>query len=281
CINQHISSTPPSAATTTSTIEARQLIYSTIQQTDRPTHDLDSSNQNRILRLPKDANTLSTAEIIKRKFGAFSTERVGPLFHTKQLGWTTVLLWSCWLTIGMGYPLFNAFLPQYLANCKGSDGEAVSTNITHRNYATTSIVGVPGSIIACWTVDIKYIGIFLFLFTLSVDSKYQVAFWSIEAFFQNIMYGILYAYTLEVFPAPNRETGTGNSSFLDRIAGLCAPIIAANIPNANANAPVFVSGGLILAAFIGNDFPAYREEREADVVSEARRERGRRDEHGL
>ncbi|KAH9212540.1 hypothetical protein DL95DRAFT_391496 [Leptodontidium sp. 2 PMI_412] len=37
---------------------------------------------------------------------------------------------------------------------------------------------------------------------------------------------------------------------LNRIAGLCAPIIAANIPNANPSAPVFVSGGLFLAAFV-------------------------------
>jgi len=64
------------------------------------------------------------------------------------------------------------------------------------------------------------------------------------------MYGVLYAYTPEVFPAPNRGTGTGISSCLNRIAGLCAPIIAANIPSANPNAPVFVSGGLILAAFV-------------------------------
>lgn len=150
----------------------------------------------------KDANTLSTAEIVKRKLAAFSGDRIGPLFHTKKLGWTTGLLWFCWATIGMGYPLFNAFLPQYLANGKGSDGEAVSTNITYRNYAITSVVGVPGSIIACYTVDIKYIGrkgtmaiatmlsgIFLFLFTLSADSNYQVGFSSVEAFFQNIMYG--------------------------------------------------------------------------------------------
>ncbi|KAE8441502.1 hypothetical protein EG329_004890 [Mollisiaceae sp. DMI_Dod_QoI] len=217
--------------------------------------------------LAKDVLKLSTTEIIKRKFASFSTERIGPLFHTKKLGWTTALLWFCWLTIGMGYPLFNAFLPQYLSNGKGSNGEAVSNYTTYRNYAISSVVGVPGSIIACYTVDIKYIGrkgtmaiatmlsgVFLFLFTLSADSNYQVAFSSIEAFFQNIMYGVLYAYTPEVFPAPNRGTGTGISSFLNRIAGLCAPIIAANIPDANPNAPVFVSGGLILAAFVAMIF---------------------------
>lgn len=210
---------------------------------------------------------LSTSEIVRRKLSSFSGERIGPLFHTKKLGQTTLLLWFCWLTIGMGYPLFNAFLPQYLARGKGADGSTVSSYETYRNYAITSVVGVPGSILAHYTVNLRYIGrkgtmaistllsgIFLFLFTISADSKYQVAFSSIEAFFQNIMYGVLYAYTPEVFPAPNRGTGTGIASMLNRIAGLSAPIIAANIPGANPNAPVFVSGALILAAFVAMCF---------------------------
>lgn len=61
---------------------------------------------------------------------------------------------------------------------------------------------------------------------------------------------MLYAYTPEVFPAPNRGTGTGIASLLNRIGGLCAPVIAANIPNANPSAPVYASGGLFLAAFV-------------------------------
>jgi hypothetical protein len=131
---------------------------------------------------------LTTSEIIRRKFSSFSSERIGPLFHTRKLGWTTVILWFCWTTIGMGYPLFNAFLPQYL-----HQGGAVSDYITYRNYAITSVVGVPGSIMACYTVDIKYVGrkgtmaiatllsgIFLFLFTLDSDSNYQLVFSSLE-----------------------------------------------------------------------------------------------------
>jgi hypothetical protein len=46
---------------------------------------------------------LSALEIVKRKLSSFSTERIAPLFHTKKLGITTVLLWFCWLTIGIGY----------------------------------------------------------------------------------------------------------------------------------------------------------------------------------
>jgi sugar phosphate permease len=161
----------------------------------------------------------------------------------------------------MGYPLFNGFLPIYLT--KSGAGGSKPNSIVYRNYAITSIVGVPGSIIACYTVDIPYIGrkgtmaistmlsgVFLFLFTISTSDSYQLAFTSLEAFFQNTMYGVLYAYTPEVFPAPNRGTGTGIASLLNRIFGLCAPIIATNTIGVDPKVPVYVSGGLILAAFV-------------------------------
>ncbi|KAK3168405.1 hypothetical protein OEA41_004852 [Lepraria neglecta] len=205
---------------------------------------------------------LSTIDIIKRFLSKFSGDRIGPLFATKRIGTMTSLVWFCWATIGMGYPLFNAFLPQYLQNA-GKDVPPTPNNIVYRNYAITSIVGVPGSFIAAYTVDVKYIGrkytiavstlvtgILLFLFTLSSEPNYQLTFSSLEAFFQNIMYGVLYAYTPEVFPAPNRGTGTGIASCLNRITGLCAPIVAVHAGNVNPNAPVYASGALIIAAFL-------------------------------
>lgn len=63
-------------------------------------------------------------------------------------------------------------------------------------------------------------------------------------------YGVLYAYTPEVFPAPNRGTGTGIASFLNRLAGLCAPLVAINAGQANPSGPVYASGALFLAAFV-------------------------------
>ena len=148
---------------------------------------------------------LSRMEIIGRVFGKFSSQRIAPLFSSTRLGLMTTLLWVCWATIGMGYPLLNAFLPQYLSNA-GKGEVATPTNIVYRNYAITSVIGVPGSLIAYYTVDIKYIGrkgtiavstlltgIILFLFSISNDPNFQVAMSSLEAFFQNIMYGVLYA----------------------------------------------------------------------------------------
>lgn len=61
------------------------------------------------------------------------------------------------------------------------------------------------------------------------------------------MHGVLYTYTPEVFP-PVRGTGNGVARFLNRIGGLCAHVISANIPSTNPNAPIYVSGTLILAA---------------------------------
>lgn len=207
----------------------------------------------------QEKEALSNVQIVQRFFSKFSMERIGPLFANKRLGITTVLLWFCWATIGMGYPLFNAFLPQYLAKVGGADN---STYVTYRNYAITSIVGVPGSILACYTVEIKYVGrkgtmaiataitgVLLFCFTAVKDPGSQLACTCLEAFFQNIMYGVLYAYTPEVFPAPNRGTGTGISSCLNRIAGLCAPLVAIYSSDADPNSPIYASGALMLAAF--------------------------------
>lgn len=98
----------------------------------------------------------------------------------------------------MGYPLFNAFLPQYFQNVGKANTAPTPNSIVYRNYAITSIVGVPGSIIAAYTVDVKYIGrkytiaiatlitgILLFCFTISSDPNYQLTFSSLEAFFQS------------------------------------------------------------------------------------------------
>lgn len=218
------------------------------------------------------ARRLSTTNILKNKLEAFSTARIRPLFSNRKLGMATAIIWFCWATIGMGYPLFNAFLPQYLSHggSTSSTDEALATEVTgetYRNYAITSIVGVPGSLLAAYTVDHKspFLGrrgtlaistlvsaVFLFLFVIyGRSSTSQLAFSCIEAFSQNIMYGVLYAFTPEIFPAPVRGAGTGVASFLNRMTGLVAPLIAAGIPGDGTTTPIYLSGALIFAAFLG------------------------------
>ena len=45
----------------------------------------------------------------------------------------------------MAFPLFNAFLLQYLEH---AGGDPVPADVVYRNYLITSIVGLPGSFIA-------------------------------------------------------------------------------------------------------------------------------------
>ncbi|KAF1960441.1 MFS general substrate transporter [Byssothecium circinans] len=206
-----------------------------------------------------DDHKLSTGEIIKRSLSKFSTQCIRPLFSTRTIGLTTCLLWFQWAAIGMGHPLFHAFLPQYLASSGGDRKTSVA--LVYRNYAIASFVAVPGVIVAYYTVNIRHIGrkrtmaiatlvtgVFIALFTLSSDPNFQLTFSCLEAFFQSAMYGVLYAYTPEVFPAPYRGTGTGIASFMNRFAGLCAPIVAVNVAMGNPQAPIYASAGLILAA---------------------------------
>lgn len=104
----------------------------------------------------------------------------------------------------MGFPLFNAFLPQYLKNA-GKGIVFTPINVVYWNYLITSVVKVPGSGFAYFMVENKYIGhkgtmasatlltgINLFLFTLFSEITYQLIMSSLEAFFQNIMYDVLY-----------------------------------------------------------------------------------------
>jgi MFS family permease len=207
---------------------------------------------------------------LKQKLKGFSGDRLRPLFQTKQLGVATSLIWFCWAAIGMGYPLFNAFLPQYFARYSDSDVQSETSAISHeayRNYAITSAVGAPGSLIAAYLVDrpSPFLGrrgtlagstllsaIFLFFFVIwGTSSMRQLLFSAIGAFFQNIMYGVLYAYTPEIFPTPVRGAGTGVASFLNRITGLVAPVLAANIPGDGATGPIYLSAALILSSFVG------------------------------
>lgn len=211
--------------------------------------------------------------LLMEKLKGFSGDRIRPLFQNKTLGTATALVWFCWASIGMGYPLFNAFLPQYFARTNGGqqgggmqDETSAISDTTYRNYAITSIMGVPGSLLAAYLVDhpSPFLGrrgtlasstllsaIFLFFFVLfGTTPTAQLFFSCVEAFSQNIMYGVLYAFTPEIFPAPVRGAGSGMASFLNRVTGLMAPLLAANMPGDGASTPIYLSAVLILSAFV-------------------------------
>lgn len=71
------------------------------------------------------------------------------LFVTKKLGYSTCLIWLSWTLIGLAYPLFYVFLPQYL-KARGAKTGAGSPSAVWRDYFISNLVSVFGPILAGW-----------------------------------------------------------------------------------------------------------------------------------
>lgn len=205
---------------------------------------------------PNDSQT-----IIKRQIAKFAPVKMQALFSTPRLAISTTMLIFLWCSIGMAYPLYNSFIPIYLENKGVSTGEG-SLNNTYRNYAIQAACGIPASVFGGYAVDLKYIGrkgtgtvacigtgIFLFLFTRTETNAGVLGFTCAIAFFQNLVYGVLYSYTPEIFPAPIRGTANGLVALFNRLSGLAAPIIAAYV-GLDTDIPVWISAALFLVAGI-------------------------------
>ncbi|KAK4645508.1 hypothetical protein QC761_202060 [Podospora bellae-mahoneyi] len=216
---------------------------------------------------PHQPRRLSTLAIVRSHL--LSASRLKPLFATRRLGATTCLIWLTWATIGMGYPLFNAFLPQYLSHSSPDSSSSSSSSSVYTSIILYSLTGIPGSVLAYHLVDsplpflggrkgtlatstlVSAVGLFAFVWW-GRNEVLRVVFSCVEAFSQNIMYGVLYAYTPEIFPAPVRGSAVGVASFLNRVMGLLAPVVAARMGSDGEkgnDGPVMMAGVLILAAF--------------------------------
>lgn len=205
------------------------------------------------------ANSNPQRSILKRRCAKFAPDKIAALFSTPRLALSTMLLLFLWCSIGMAYPLYNSFIPIYLEN-KGVAYGSSSIDITYRNYAIQAVCGIPASILGGFTVDMKRVGrkgtgtvaclgtgLFLFLFTRAKTSASVLGFSCVIAFFQNLVYGLLYSYTPELFPAPIRGTANGLVAVFNRLSGLVAPIIAAYI-GINTDMPIWISAALFVVA---------------------------------
>jgi hypothetical protein len=79
------------------------------------------------------------------------------LFSTRKLAYSTTLIWLSWTMIGLAYPLFYVFLPEYLAS-RGAQFGQTSTSITWRNYVLAQVCAIFGPLIAGIACRISWIG---------------------------------------------------------------------------------------------------------------------------
>ncbi|KAK4147863.1 uncharacterized protein C8A04DRAFT_33947 [Dichotomopilus funicola] len=199
------------------------------------------------------------ADAVKRKLEDVSFDRVKALFATGKLALSTGLIMAVWAFIGLGYPLYNAFLP-YIQATRGADFGDGSTYLTYRNSLIIAVLGVPGALIGGVLVELPRFGrkgtlavstiltgVFLYASTTALDSQSLLGWNCAFSFTSNVMYAVLYGFTPELFPTPQRGTGNALTATCNRVFGIMAPIVAM-FADLNTAAPVYISGALFIAA---------------------------------
>lgn len=207
----------------------------------------------------EDSHRVSATAALQRKLEKLNLEHVRSLFSTPKMAISTVLVTTLWAFIGLGFPLYNAFLP-YLQSTRGVQFGDGSTYITYRNSLIIAVLGVPGCLLGGLLVELPNFGrkgalsistaltgIFLFASTTARSSNALLGWNCAYSFMSNIMYAVLYAYTPEVFPTKDRGTGNAITASANRVFGIMAPIVAM-FANLESAVPVYVSGALFIAA---------------------------------
>ncbi|PIL22728.1 MFS general substrate transporter [Ganoderma sinense ZZ0214-1] len=194
-----------------------------------------------------------------RKLRMMNSDHVKALFATKKLAYSTSLLIVLWAFIGLAFPLYNGFVTVFLQQ-KGAETGDGSLNVTYRNQVILSTMGIPGSLLAGWMVEQPIFGrkgtlaistvltgVFLFASTTSHTSNTLLGWDCGYTFANNVMYGVLYAISPELFPAKDRGTGNALVASANRIFGVMAPIIAL-YADLTTPVPIYVSGALFVVA---------------------------------
>lgn len=207
---------------------------------------------------PVQQQTTATAAI-KRNLQKVDASHIKALFATKKLAISTTLITIIWAFIGLGFPLYNAFLP-YIQSTRGAEFGDGSTYLTYRNSLIIAVLGVPGCLLGGVLVETPKIGrkgtlalstiltgVFLFCSTTALNSDALLGWNCAYNFFSNVMYAVLYSYTPEIFPTKDRGTGNAITASANRVFGIMAPIVAM-FANLATSAPVYVSGALFIAA---------------------------------
>ncbi|KAI0538911.1 major facilitator superfamily domain-containing protein [Xylaria digitata] len=201
----------------------------------------------------------TAVDAVKRKLETINLTHIRSLFATRKLGYSTGAFMLVWALIGLGFPLYHAYLP-YLQAIRGAHFGDGSTYLTYRNNLILAVLGVPGALLGAVLAELPKVGrkgalslstiltgVFLFASTTATNSSALLGWNSAFSFASSIMYAVLYAFTPEVFPTQDRGTGNALTATSNRIFGIFAPIIAI-YGDLNTEVPVYVSGALFLAA---------------------------------
>lgn len=225
---------------------------------------IDSEFDEKVTEAPLvgSANDPQIAPVAKESLlRKYSVDHVAPLFATPKLALNTSLIIMIWFLIGLSYPLFNASLPVWLR--LHNINTATGIDQSFREYIGYAVLGIPGSAIGAYLTTLRFgrkgalasstilSGVFIFLFAAAKSNAEVVAFNCVTSVTTGAMYGVLYAYTPEVFPSPHRGTGSGLASAANRLGGIIASIIPmSSAAGLDTTIPFWVSAALFTSAGI-------------------------------
>lgn len=179
------------------------------------------------------------------------------LFATSKATRSTILLFISWAFLGISYPLYSSFLPQYLAT-RGANISASTTGGVYRDNLIANACSVCGPIIAGLMLKfipklgrrgVMFIGgiatmALLFGYTQVRTRSQNVGFTSSVYVALYIYYGVIFAYTPEVMPSAARATGNCLCLFATRICTAMVPIIAYYSDTSSA-VPIWICGAFV------------------------------------
>lgn len=194
-----------------------------------------------IVVAPHDVSRASASAAVQRHLEDVSVAKMAALFATRRLALSTGVIMSVWALVGLAYPLYNAFIPYILATRGAAFNDGSTTYTTYRNSLVIAASGVPGALLGGLLVEVPRLGrrgtlslatvvtgVLLFGSTTAASSSGLLGWNCAFNFVSNIMYAVLYSYSPELFPTPQRGTGNALTATCNRIFGImavCVPLV--------------------------------------------------------
>jgi hypothetical protein len=137
--------------------------------------------------LSESVSGLSWTDLLKESFKDYTANGFRALFRGRKMMQHTSVTFLIWLTIGIAYPLYFAFITSYLQT-KESYSANSSLSHTYMVYCIVSAVGVLGPIAAGFCVETRLgrrwmmaasavlTGVFLFAYTTAKTEAADIGF---------------------------------------------------------------------------------------------------------
>ncbi len=165
--------------------------------------------------------SLSHLEILRESFRDYSAKNYRKLFASRKMAQHSSVTFLIWLTVGIAYPLYFAFITSYLET-KSSYSAVSSLNYTYMIYCIVSVVGVMGPIAAGFAVETRFgrrwmmaasavlTGVFLFAYTTVETGAADVGFQCATAILGNFGMGISHLNNVCITTCKQLWTNLGN-----------------------------------------------------------------------